>query len=100
MSAPAHRLALAAAGAFTAATLTWILWGVITPGDFFAGGSGAVWLSLAIAAVAGGYAAFRWQPRRARIALWTAAVVCLLFWVAVPDGWWAKAPPPMPGAAP
>lgn len=81
-------------GALTAASVTWMLWGLVTPGDYFAGGNPLVWGTLVIGALAGGYAASRLRSRRAVRLLVFAAALCTAFWLVVPDGWWAAAPPP------
>jgi hypothetical protein len=82
-------------GACTGATLGWIGWGVVTPGDFFANGNPFVDLTLLALGTLGGFAAFKRRSRRARIAVAGATLLCAVFWVTVPDGWWAH-PPPRP----
>jgi hypothetical protein len=80
-------------GACTGATLGWIGWGVVTPGDIFANGNPFVDLTLLALGVLGGYAAFKGRSRGARIAVAGATLPCAAFWGAVPDGWWAHPPP-------
>jgi hypothetical protein len=92
------RVLLAAAGALTAGSVTWILWGLFTPGDYFAGGSPAVWVTLAGAGFAGALAAGRVRSRWAAALLLASALLFSAFWIVVPDGWWASSPPPTPSA--
>lgn len=90
------RVLLIAAGALAAGSVTWILWGVLTPGDYFAGGSPAVWPTLAVAGLGGAVAAARVRSRWAAALLLLSAALLSAFWIVVPDGWWASSPPPMP----
>ena len=83
-------------GAFVGATICWIFWGLVTPGDYFANGSPLVWPTIAAAGIAGAYAATRLRSRAFQITLATAACASLLFWLAVPDAWWATSPPKRP----
>jgi hypothetical protein len=85
---------LALTGGFTGATLGWIVWGIMTPGDAFANGSSFVEATVLALGALGGYAAFKARSRWARISTALVSVLCAAFWVAVPDGWWAKPPPP------
>jgi hypothetical protein len=45
---------------------------------------------LAAAAGIGAYAALKVRAKGFRIALALSAIVFLLFWALVPDGWWAS----------
>jgi hypothetical protein len=87
------RLILPVAGALTAASLTWLIWALTTPGDYFAGGNPALWFTLVAAALGGGYVATRLRSRWGAAAVLFAAAFCILFWVVAPDGWWASPPP-------
>jgi hypothetical protein len=80
-------------GVFTGATACWIVSGVATPGDYFGNGSPWLWLALFACGAAGGYAAFKARSKRFRVALSVAALACAIFWLAAPEGWWAKPPP-------
>jgi hypothetical protein len=88
-------VAAALAGAFCAVTLSWIVWGVLTPGDYFANGSVILYPSLLLAAIAGAWLAHKSHTRIRIGALAAITALCVLFWVATPDGWWAK---PLPGS--
>jgi hypothetical protein len=85
------RFAWAVLGSFVGATGTWIFWGVLTPGDFFANGS-TVLPSLVVGGLLGAYTG-RIVRFRGRIAFGVAAVLCAAFWSLAPDGWWATPPP-------
>jgi hypothetical protein len=89
----ALRFLFAALGAFTAATVGWIGWGIITPGDTFANGNPWVDVTVLALGALGGYAAFKRGSRRVRIAAAVASTLSAIFWVAVPNGWWAHPPP-------
>lgn len=84
------------AGAFCAASLAWMLWGVTSSGDFFGGGSPVVLGTLVLASGAGGVVGARLRSRRAQIAVGVGVAACALFWIFTSDGWWAVAPPPRP----
>ena len=90
------RVLLIAGGAMTAGSVTWILWGLLTPGDYFGGGSPAVWATLAVAGLGGALAGARIRSRWAAGILMLAAALLSAFWILVPDGWWASSPPSMP----
>jgi hypothetical protein len=87
------RLLFALMGAFSGATLGWVAWGILTPGDSFANSHPFVEVSVLALAVVGGYAAFKRSSRRVRIAAAMSTAACAAFWLAAPDGWWAKPPP-------
>jgi hypothetical protein len=80
------RLLFALMGAFTGATLGWIGWGTMTPGDAFANGSPFVDVTLWGLGILGGYGAFKGSSRSLRLATTAASLSCAVFWVAVPDG--------------
>jgi len=86
------RLLGSALAAFCLLTFTWVVWGFLTPGDFFANGSKLVPPTLGIAATVGVIVGFRLSGR-ARIVLLVAALLSLCFWIFIPDGWWAHGPP-------
>jgi hypothetical protein len=83
----------ALAGAFVAGTICWIVFGVMTPGDFFANGFPYVKEVVGLAAVAGALVAIRLRSRAPIFLLGVMVIVCLLFWGRARDGWWAKRPP-------
>lgn len=81
-------------GYFTA-TFAWIVWGVATAGDYFAGGrSILVGLSLALAGLIGLFVGWRATGRLARATIVALAVLATSFWFLARNGWWAKSPPP------
>jgi hypothetical protein len=90
------RVVLIVAGALTAGSLTWILWGLFTPGDYFAGGNPAVWGTLVVSALGGASAAGRIRSRWASALLLLSAALLSTFWIVAPDGWWASSPPRIP----
>lgn len=91
------RAAFVGLGAFDGLTLCWIVGGLAAGGDYFAQGSPLMWVTLVAATAAGGWLGLRVRSRLQRLALALAALGFALFWVAVPDGWWAL-PPPRPSA--
>lgn len=86
------RVLYALMGAFTGMTACWIVWGLVTPGDFFANGNPLAWVTVLGVGAGGAYAAFMARSRSLRIALAVATMTCTVFWLAVPNGWWARAP--------
>ena len=82
-----------AASALVACTLVWILWGLFTHGDYFASGNPLVLVSLVLAGVLGLITGYRRRSPRYRGIVLGLAVFAALFWVTVPSGWWAHAPP-------
>jgi hypothetical protein len=92
------RLLLTVSGCLAAASLAWMMWGLLSPGDYFAGGNPTVWGTLLIAGMGGGYMGSRLEARGPAMLLLVIAAFCVGFWLIVPDGWWAAAPRPMPSA--
>jgi hypothetical protein len=87
------RVFFAALGALSGVTFTWVVWGILTPGDYFGNGSLAFILAtLGAGGVLGGWTAYRTRSRRLRIAVLASAILCTVFWLGVPSGWWAKGP--------
>jgi hypothetical protein len=88
------RLLFSLLGGLAGFTLCWVIWGVLTPGDYGPSGATALGLftTLASAALAG-WVGFVARSRVLRSGLAVAALMSAVFWVAVPDGWWAKPPP-------
>ena len=86
-------------GAFVGATMGWIAVGLFTSGDYI--GNGAILAIPAVVAMGGGGAGLsaKISSRWFRLALLVGVVVCLAFWLAVPNGWWAVAPPRHGGGA-
>jgi hypothetical protein len=78
--------------AFCLCTVGWIVWGILTPGDYFANGSVMVKPSLLLAGLIGLVVGFR-ASGRWRILTLVVSIASLCFWIFVPEGWWAKAPP-------
>jgi hypothetical protein len=87
-----------ASGSFVFLTLTWILWGLFTPGDFFGNGSPLVYVSAITAGLIGFVTGFRKKPKWMTVSGILLVALCLFFWLFVRDGWWAT-PPPMPSRA-
>jgi hypothetical protein len=90
------RILLGIAGAFIGLTLSWVLVGLATPGDYFGNGSTAIYVGVVASAVTGGALGFHIRPRGLRAALVTVGIVCALFWMTSRRGWWAKHAPPPP----
>jgi hypothetical protein len=84
-------------GGCVAATACWMVWGLATPGDYFASGSPWLWFSLLASGATGGYAAFKARSKRFRVALLLLGLACAIFWLAVRNGWWVKSPPSAAG---
>lgn len=71
-------------------TLVWIGWGVMTPGDYFADGNPLVYPTLVVGAAAGFiFGRRKVRPGAVLVLIVLAAAACV-FWILVPDGWWAK----------
>lgn len=86
------------AGGLTAGSVTWIVWGLSTSGDHFAGGSPVVWLTLSAAGIGGALAAAGSRSRRTAAFVLLSAAIVSAFWIVAPDGWWASSPPARPSA--
>jgi uncharacterized ion transporter superfamily protein YfcC len=78
--------------AFLLYTIVWVVWGMLTPGDYFANGSVWAQVSLILAVVIGLIAGFR-ASRPWRIVLSAGTIASLCFWIFAPDGWWRHGPP-------
>jgi hypothetical protein len=87
----ASRFLSAAVGAFVLFSLSWILWGLATPGDFFGNRSAFVNPTLGAAALVGLGLGFK-AVGRWRQVIYACGLVSACFWVAVPSGWWARGP--------
>ena len=94
----AQRLLLLRTGAVTGATLGWVAWGVMTPGDAFGAGGLLVGGTVLALGLLGGYVAFKGRSRGVRIGTIATSGLCAMFWLAAPEGWWAKPPPPRAGS--
>jgi hypothetical protein len=81
-------------------TAAWIVWGILTPGDFFANGSSMVVPSAILAGALGLFWGWRTKTRAGRVVIIVAALLAVIFWIAAPEGWWVKAPPPMKALGP
>lgn len=88
------RLVTAVLNGFCLLTITEIVWGLLTPGDLFANGNSLVIPSEIVSLVLGIYLGFR-ANGRLRIWIFAVSVACVCYWIFVPEGWWAKAPPAM-----
>ena len=82
-----------AASALTACTGVWILWGLSTRGDYFASGNPFVLVSMVLAGAAGLVLGYRRRSPRYRGIVLAVGLFAALFWLAVPEGWWAHGPP-------
>jgi hypothetical protein len=88
------RAGIALSTGYFMATLAWVVWGVTTPGDYFANGALlSVGLSVAFAGVIGLILGWRAKGRIARAAILAVAILSTAFWCLAQEGWWAKAPP-------
>ena len=81
--------------AFAFATGSWAVWGLMTPGDYFANGNSLVYPSICVAIAIGAWIGYKARPAWLRALLLVAAFSALYFFVSVPDGWWASSPPVM-----
>jgi hypothetical protein len=87
------RVGYALLGSFVAVTLAWISSAVLFGGDAFPpAGFGRLAIALA-ALIAGAYTGSRARSLGARVGLVIGGVVAAVFWLAVPNGWWALPPP-------
>lgn len=85
---------MAFTGAFNGMTICWTMWGLATIGDFFAVNRVvALLFTVAGATGIGAYIGIKAQSKTLRIGLGVVALFCLLFWIVIPDGWWALPPP-------
>lgn len=89
-------LLMAALGAFDAATLCWIVWSVLTPGDFFASDSPLMFVTLPAALITGAWLGTKAHTRARRIGLSAIGVLCAVFWIFAPRGWSVSPPPGSP----
>jgi VIT1/CCC1 family predicted Fe2+/Mn2+ transporter len=84
---------MALSSGYFLATLAWIVWGVATPGDYFANGAVlSVGISVAFAGISGIVLGWRAKGHVARTAILALAIFSTAFWCLVRDGWWAKSP--------
>ena len=83
------RMLFSALAALSLSTLAYVVWGLLTPGDYF--GNGSVLVLPTIAVLFGLVAGFHASSRLRRVLLVT-AVLSLCFWAFVPDGWWVHPP--------
>jgi hypothetical protein len=99
MSPCIRRPLLASAGAFAGFTFMWIAVCLGNTGDAFPQGPARVMLPLLLVTpVLGAIAGRRANSRLAIAVILTLTVLAASFWLFAPSGWWAVAPPPMPGA--
>lgn len=91
------RFPWAVGGIFVSATACHIIWAALAPGDSYPYGHQGVYvLSFLVASLAGfvlGSIAWRVVALRAVLLLFIGGAA--LFWLLVPDGWWATEPPGM-----
>ena len=88
------RVVTAVLTGFCLFTVTEIIWGLLTPGDYFANGSPLVIPSEIVSLILGLYIGFR-ASGRLRVGIFAVSFACVCYWTFVPEGWWAKAPPTM-----
>jgi hypothetical protein len=87
-------------GALGGGTLSWIVWGVLTPGDYMGQGSFLLPVTVVVVGAAAGWASRRARSRGRGIGWLVWAAICVVFWTCVPDGWWVKPPPRIPRSSP
>jgi hypothetical protein len=80
-------------GAFISVTCSWVLWGLATPGDFFAAGNPWLVATIMGAAIVGARIAYGVRSMRALITVLALCICCAAFWGLADNGWWAAAPP-------
>lgn len=88
------RFVFATLGLFVFSTINWLLWGLATPGDYFANGSSLLMVSAFLVGAFGVYVGARIRSKRQRILMMVGTLACLLFWGLARSGWWAHPPPP------
>ena len=88
---PILRLITAVLSGFCFLTITEIIWGLLTPGDYFANGNPLQIPSGIGSLILGIYLGFR-ASGSGRIWIIALSVACVCYWAFVPSGWWAKAP--------
>ena len=86
------RVAMAFLGSGSAFTMTWVVWGVCTPGDYFANGSLLLIPSLVCAAILGAWLAYARAGAPLRVTVAGLALLSAAFWLFAPGGWWASGP--------
>jgi hypothetical protein len=95
-SARAVRAATAAAAAFSAVTVAWIIVGLSNTGDAFPQGLARTLLPLPfVAPFPAAYLGWRYASRRALVIVCILAVPSIAFWTLARDGWWASELPPV-----
>ena len=82
-------------GAYVFFTGCWIVWGFLTPADYFPY-SDYFTPSLFLAIAAGALAGIMIKSKAMLYTLLALALAATLFWIFAPDGWWAKPPPCKP----
>jgi hypothetical protein len=95
MTAMFAHLLFSAVAAFSLSTIAYVVWGCLTPGDFFGNGSVLVLPTIAVSFIFGAFAGCRASVRLRRVLL-ILAVLSVAFWVLAPDGWWVHPPPGTP----
>jgi hypothetical protein len=87
----AHQVSLQLLGAVLAAvflfTAACVVWGFVTPGDYFANGSNLLLPTLVLVTAVGLVAGFR-ASGWVRTVFLVAAVASACFWIFVPADWW------------
>ena len=86
---PILRLITAALGGFCFVTIAEVIWGFLTPGDYFANGSPLLLPSVIASLTLGLYLGIK-ASGRLRVAIFVLSVACMCYWVFVPVGWWVK----------
>jgi hypothetical protein len=81
-------------GLFVFSTLNWLVWGLATPGDYFANGSTLLMVTSLLLGGLGVFVGARLRGRKWKILMLVGTVTCLLFWGLASNGWWAHPPPP------
>jgi hypothetical protein len=67
-----------------------VVWGFLTPGDYF--GNGSSWLlpSLVICIIFGAVLGRYIQAKIFQYIIYVLLIGCIYFWIFTPDGWWVK----------
>jgi hypothetical protein len=92
------RLACVALAVVPTVTVTWIAIGLSNTGDAFPQGRAAAMMPLLLVLPPlAAWAGWKQASMRLVAVLAILSVLAAAFWIAVPNGWWASGPPPMPG---
>jgi hypothetical protein len=88
-SRPIVRLTTAVLNGFCFFTIAEIVWGLLTPGDYFANGNPLLVPTVIGFVIVGIYLGVR-ATGRGIIWIFAITVACFCYWAFVPFGWWVK----------